>query len=920
MDKYSFLNAAHTGYFAQLYDQYLQQPDSVEPSWRAFFQGFDFGVENSNGAVYDTTSEVPEHLQREFKVVQLIDAYRKRGHLFTKTNPVRDRRTYTPNLAIENFGLTKADLNEVFNAGETMGIGPSTLTKIIEHLEQIYCDSIGVEYMYIRDPEKVNWIQQRLNINNNHPSFSVEQKKHILKKLNQAVSFENFLHTKYVGQKRFSLEGGESLIPALDAVIEAAAEQGVEEFVMGMAHRGRLNTLTNIFGKSSRDIFSEFDGKDYEEIVFDGDVKYHLGWTSKRTTDTGKKINMNIAPNPSHLETVGAVVEGITRAKLEKKYDFNTNKVLPIIVHGDAAIAGQGLPYEIVQMARLKGYGTGGTVHIVVNNQIGFTTNYLDARSSTYCTDVAKVTLSPVLHVNADDAEAVVHATLFALDYRMTFGRDVFIDLLGYRKYGHNEGDEPRFTQPKLYKAIAKHKNPRDIYADQLIQQGIVTAGELKQMEKDYKNSLEEDLVDSRKIEKTEITPFMQDEWKGFERVDETKMMETVTTAVSEDVLTKVAASITELPAEKKFLRKIEKLIGDRRRMFFEADAMDWAMGELLAYGSLMVEGHDVRISGQDVERGTFSHRHAIVKAEESEEETILLNHIQEEQGRLRIYNSLLSEYGVLGFDYGYAMASPDALTIWEAQFGDFSNGAQIMIDQYISAAEDKWKLQNGIVLLLPHGYEGQGAEHSSARIERYLQLCAKDNMFVANCTTPANMFHLLRRQVKSNYRKPLVVFTPKSLLRHPLVVSPVKDFTNGSFKTLIEDHEVAPAKAKKLVFCSGKFYYDLLKHREELKRDDVALVRLEQLFPLPAKEIRAQLEHYNKVTDVVWAQEEPRNMGTWSHLLLHLPEAANFRPATRRFYGAPAAGSATRSAKRHQEVIDYVFDETKDNFIRKIN
>ena len=920
MDKYSFLNAAHTGYFAQLYDQYLQQPDSVEPSWRAFFQGFDFGVENSNGAVYDTTSEVPEHLQREFKVVQLIDAYRKRGHLFTKTNPVRDRRTYTPNLAIENFGLTKADLNEVFNAGETMGIGPSTLTKIIEHLEQIYCDSIGVEYMYIRDPEKVNWIQQRLNINNNHPSFSVEQKKHILKKLNQAVSFENFLHTKYVGQKRFSLEGGESLIPALDAVIEAAAEQGVEEFVMGMAHRGRLNTLTNIFGKSSRDIFSEFDGKDYEEIVFDGDVKYHLGWTSKRTTDTGKKINMNIAPNPSHLETVGAVVEGITRAKLEKKYDFNTNKVLPIIVHGDAAIAGQGLPYEIVQMARLKGYGTGGTVHIVVNNQIGFTTNYLDARSSTYCTDVAKVTLSPVLHVNADDAEAVVHATLFALDYRMTFGRDVFIDLLGYRKYGHNEGDEPRFTQPKLYKAIAKHKNPRDIYADQLIQQGIVTAGELKQMEKDYKNSLEEDLVDSRKIEKTEITPFMQDEWKGFERVDETKMMETVTTEVSEDVLTKVAASITELPAEKKFLRKIEKLIGDRRRMFFEADAMDWAMGELLAYGSLMVEGHDVRISGQDVERGTFSHRHAIVKAEESEEETILLNHIQEEQGRLRIYNSLLSEYGVLGFDYGYAMASPDALTIWEAQFGDFSNGAQIMIDQYISAAEDKWKLQNGIVMLLPHGYEGQGAEHSSARIERYLQLCAKDNMFVANCTTPANMFHLLRRQVKSNYRKPLVVFTPKSLLRHPLVVSPVKDFTNGSFKTLIEDHEVAPAKAKKLVFCSGKFYYDLLKHREELKRDDVALVRLEQLFPLPAKEIRAQLEHYNKVTDVVWAQEEPRNMGTWSHLLLHLPEAANFRPATRRFYGAPAAGSATRSAKRHQEVIDYVFDETKDNFIRKIN
>ena len=629
MDKYSFLNAAHTGYFAQLYDQYLQQPDSVEPSWRAFFQGFDFGMENSLGDEFaDVSTEIPAHLQREFKVVQLIDAYRTRGHLFTKTNPVRDRRTYTPNLDIENYGLSKADLNEVFSAGETMGIGPSTLAKIIDHLEQIYCDSIGVEYMYIRDPEKVNWIQQRLNINNNHPSFSVEQKKHILKKLNQAISFENFLHTKYVGQKRFSLEGGESLIPALDAVVEAAAEQGVEEFVMGMAHRGRLNTLTNIFGKSSRDIFSEFDGKDYEEVVFDGDVKYHLGWTSKRSTDTGKKINMNIAPNPSHLETVGAVVQGITRAKLENKYNFDTNKVLPIIVHGDAAIAGQGLPYEIVQMARLKGYGTGGTVHIVVNNQIGFTTNYLDARSSTYCTDVAKVTLSPVLHVNADDAEAVVHATLFALDFRMKFGRDVFIDLLGYRKYGHNEGDEPRFTQPNLYKAIAKHKNPRDIYTDKLIAQGIVNQGDIKKLEKEYKDSLEVYLQDSRKIEKTEITPFMQDEWKGFTRVDESEMMKDVPTAVLAEVLTQVAATITELPGDKKFLRKIEKLIGDRKKMFFENDAMDWAMGELLAYGTLLAEGHDVRISGQDVERGTFSHRHALVKAEESEEEIILLNTI----------------------------------------------------------------------------------------------------------------------------------------------------------------------------------------------------------------------------------------------------------------------------------------------------
>ena len=916
MDNYSFLNAAHTAYFSEIYDQYLKEPDLVEPSWRAFFQGFDFGMEN--GQFSEGVEEVPESVIKEFQVIKLIDAYRTRGHLFTKTNPVRDRRKYSPTLDIENFGLTDADLDMTFNAGSVMGIGPTTLAQIIAHLKAIYCDSIGVEYMYIRDPEKVNWIQQRLNINNNHPQFDANQKKHILHKLNQAVGFENFLHTKYVGQKRFSLEGGESLIPALDAVIESAAEQGVEEFVMGMAHRGRLNTLTNIFGKSAKDIFSEFDGKDYEEIVFDGDVKYHLGWTSKRTTDSGKQINMNIAPNPSHLETVGAVVQGITRAKLEKQFSGDTSKVLPILVHGDAAIAGQGLPYEIVQMARLKGYGTGGTVHIVVNNQIGFTTNYLDARSSTYCTDVGKVTLSPVLHVNADDAEAVVHATLFALDFRMTFGRDVFIDLLGYRKYGHNEGDEPRFTQPQLYKSISKHKNPRDIYAAELLAQGIIDPTYIKQLETVYKASLEEDLEDSRKIEKTLITPFMQDEWEGYQKVDEVAMQDQVDTAVSEETLEKVAKVLSELPADKKFLRKTEKLIRDRKKMFFETQKLDWAMGELLAYGTLLSEGHGIRISGQDVERGTFSHRHAVLKAEASEEELIQLNQIAEQQGRFTIYNSLLSEYGVLGFDYGYAMASPSSLTIWEAQFGDFSNGAQIVIDQYISAAEDKWKTQNGIVLLLPHGYEGQGAEHSSARMERYLQLCAKDNMFVANCTTPANMFHLLRRQLKAQYRKPLIVFTPKSLLRLPQAVSSPEELTSGSFKTLIEDTTIEAKDVKTLVFCTGKFYYDLEKARSEKKREDVALVRLEQLFPLPEKQIEAIQSQYPNAQDIVWAQEEPRNMGAWGNLILQYAQAAQWRCASRRSYGAPAAGSAARFQRRHQEVIEYVFDASKDNQIRK--
>jgi 2-oxoglutarate dehydrogenase E1 component len=924
MDNYSFLNAAHTAYFAELYDQYLQHPDSVEPSWRAFFQGFGFGLE-SNGTKQLITApesqevEVPEDLQKEFRVVKLIDAYRSRGHLFTKTNPVRDRRKYTPTLDMENFGLSQADLSTVFNAGEIMGIGPSSLKVIIEHLKRIYCDSIGVEYMYIRNPEKANWIQKRLNINDNHPNFSADQKKHILKKLNQAVSFENFLHTKYVGQKRFSLEGGESLIPALDAVIESAANQGVEEFVMGMAHRGRLNTLANIFGKSTQDIFNEFDGKDYEEVVFDGDVKYHLGWTSQRVTDTGKQINMNIAPNPSHLETVGAIVEGITRAKLENKFKGDTNKVLPIVVHGDAAIAGQGLPYEIVQMAKLKGYATGGTIHIVVNNQIGFTTNYLDARSSTYCTDVAKVTLSPVLHVNADDAEAVVHATLFALDFRMRFGVDVFIDLLGYRKYGHNEGDEPRFTQPKLYKTIAKHPNPRDLYAEELKKEGLIDDQFVKKLEKDYKASLEDSLEGSRKIENTVITPFMEDEWKSFQRVDELAMRKEVKTAVSIALLDQTAMGITELPKEYNFLRKIERLIADRKAMYFDRDELDWAMGELLAYGTLLQEGFNVRLSGQDVERGTFSHRHAVIKSENSEQEIVLLNSIKpDKQGHFSVYNSLLSEYGVLGFDYGYAMASPNTLTLWEAQFGDFSNGAQIMLDQYISSAEDKWKLQNGIVLLLPHGYEGQGAEHSSARMERYLQLCAKDNMFVANCTHPANMFHLLRRQMKTNFRKPLVVFTPKSLLRHPQAVSSKSAFIKGTFQAVIEDTLVGPKQAKTLVFCSGKFYYDLLKAREEKKRMDVVLIRLEQLFPLPVKEIQAVLSTYSNVKDIVWAQEEPRNMGAWSFLLLHLPQAVLFRPATRRYYGAPAAGSAVRFQRRHQQVIDYVFDPKQDNFKQK--
>jgi len=918
LDNFSFLNTAHATFFADLYDQYLQDPDSLEPSWKAFFQGYDFANSDflQKELVEGVSPQVPEKVLKEFRVINLINGYRTRGHLFTKTNPVRERRTYMPTLELENFDLSDSDLETVFNAGEIIGLGPQPLKVIIAHLEEIYCDSIGVEYMYIRKPSINKWIQNKLNVNNNHPNFSKSQKVKLLTKLIEAVSFENFLHTKFVGQKRFSLEGGESLIPALDILIEEAANNGVEEFVMGMAHRGRLSTLVNIFGKSAESVFSEFEGKDYKEKIFDGDVKYHLGWTTQRTTDSGKKINLNIAPNPSHLEAVGPIVQGIARSKLDRKYNGNLDKVLPIIVHGDAAIAGQGVVYELIQMSRLEGYQCGGSVHIVINNQIGFTTNYLDARSSTYCTDVGKVTLSPVLHVNADDVEAVVHAVLFALDFRLEFKRDVFIDLLGYRKYGHNEGDEPRFTQPKLYKIISKHPNPKTIYVSKLIQENLLTEEKVNLIEEEYKLKLEGLLKDSKKTEKTDITHFMGNDWSDFTRVNQHEMAKPIDTTFPRIKLEKIAEVISNLPNEKKFINKIKRLVGNRIEMF-ENDKLDWSMAEHLAYGSLMMEGYDVRISGQDVERGTFSHRHAIVKVEESEEEILLLNNLGDDTGNFSIYNSLLSEYGVLGFEFGYAMANPNSLTIWEAQFGDFSNGAQIVIDQYISSGEDKWKTQNGLVLFLPHGYEGQGAEHSSARIERYLQLCAKDNLFVVNCTTPANMFHVLRRQMKAKFRKPLIAFTPKSLLRHSSVFSSVSEFTNGGFSEIIDDESVDANNVNSLVFVSGKFYYDLDEERKRLGRNDIALVRLEQLFPLPKNHIKSILRKYSNAKDIVWAQEEPINMGAYAHLLINFKQASTFRVVARRFYAATAAGSSVRFMKRHKEVIDFVFDQKKDNQIK---
>jgi len=908
MDPYSFLNTAHTAYFAELYDQYLINPDAVEPSWRAFFQGFEFGIDKVEKGEF----HIPENILKEFKVVKLINGYRTRGHLFTNTNPVRQRRKYIPNLDLINFDLTEDDLLEDFDAGEIIGIGRSSLQNIIIHLERIYCTSIGIEYMYIRTPERIKWIQNYLNDNDNKPKLSNDQRIHILKKLIEANNFESFLHKKYVGQKRFSLEGGETLIPALDLIFERAAEKGVKEFIVGMAHRGRLNTLSNIFGKPAKEIFSEFDGKDYEDQVFDGDVKYHLGWTSKRTSDKGIGIYLNIAPNPSHLESVGPVVQGIARAKQDKYFENSKENVLPLIIHGDAAIAAQGVVYEVAQMERLKGYSTSGTIHIVVNNQVGFTTNYIDGRSSTYCTDVGKVNLCPILHVNADDVEAVIHAANFALEYRMKFKRDVFIDLLGYRRYGHNEGDEPRFTQPKLYKAISNHPNSKEIYSKKLIDLKVISENDLKEMELEYSSELDSDFVDSKKEKNVVITPFMEHEWVGLNRVGKKAMLFDYETKVNIKDIDQIAKTVYDLENPDLFIRKISKLMRDRKLMY-KNDKIDWGMAETLAYGSILKESYNVRISGQDVERGTFSHRHAILKKEISEENFIPLNNLSQFQGKFEIYNSLLSEYAVMGFEYGYALSNPNTLTIWEAQFGDFSNGAQIMIDQYLSAAEDKWKLQNGLVLMLPHGYEGQGAEHSSARMERYLQLCAKDNMYVANCTTPANLFHILRRQVVTSFRKPLILFTPKSLLRHPKVISTKIELFDGKFMPIIDDN-LNYKSVKSLVFCSGKFYYDLVDYREKNEIDDVAIVRIEQLFPLPESEIKKIISKYN-TDEIVWAQEEPRNMGAWSHLLMHLDIAKEFRVVSRRFYGSPAAGSPKRYIKRHNEVIEYVFNKNKNNF-----
>jgi 2-oxoglutarate dehydrogenase E1 component len=905
MLNHSYLSNADVDSIDHMYDQYKADKSSLDESWQRFFEGFDLaygdlGLSNSEGAV-------SEDMLKEINVLNLINnGYRSRGHLFTKTNPVRERRTYLPDLSIENFGLSKGDLEKKFNAGVAIGVGPAKLKDIITHCEQTYCGSIGAEYLYIEDPKKIEWLQSRMEKRKNTPEFTLEQKKLTLQKLNQAVAFENFLHTKYVGQKRFSLEGLETLIPALDSAIELGATHGVEEFVIGMAHRGRLNVLANIMNKSYAEIFNEFEGKAYEDSVFEGDVKYHLGYTSKVKTSLGKEVKLNLCPNPSHLEAVDPVVQGIARAKLDKQYNNDLSKVTPILIHGDAAFAGQGIVYEVTQMAGLEGYNVGGILHLVTNNQIGFTTNYTDARTSIYCTDVAKTTKSPVFHVNGDDVEAVIYTIKLALEYRQEFETDVFVDILGYRKYGHNEGDEPKFTQPVLYKAIAKHPNPREIYAQKLSEQGSIEANLAKTMEKEFKAMLQQDLEDVRADKKPKNNNLPKNTWSGLKSGTKADFEKTTKTAVTEKTFDKVAKAITELPEDHTPIRKVTKLYNDRKTMV-ENGTFDWAMGELMAYGTLLEEGHAVRMSGQDVERGTFSHRHSVVNMEDGKGEYVPLNNISDKQEKFEIYNSLLSEYAVLGFEYGYSMTNPQGLTIWEAQFGDFSNGCQVTIDQFIASGETKWGRYSGLVMLLPHGYEGQGPEHSSARLERYLQLCAAANMQVMNITTPANFFHALRRQLHRDFRKPMIVMSPKSLLRHPQAVSTTDEFTTGTFQELIDDNYVDTKKVKRVNLCTGKIYFDLLERQQEGSRKDVAIVRLEQIYPMPEKQMEKLIKKYPKA-EFCWVQEEPKNMGAWMHVLRY-DWARSFKEITRRSSASPATGYSVVHKKEQDAIIAEAFN-----------
>ncbi len=918
MKDFSYITNSHPGFIENLYQDFVKDPNSIDPELKKFFEGFDYAMGGStvkhepNGAVQvagtaNVTTGDGIDWRKELGVYRMILGYRNKGHLIAKTNPIRERRDRDANLNLAFFGLEEADLNKTFYVGERLGLGATSLQTILNHLQTVYASHVGIEFKYISNQQKVNWLTEEMEKKFSAP-LSLVKRKRILEKLNQGVMFEKFLHTKYVGQKRFSLEGGETTIAALDAIINTAADNEVNEVVIGMAHRGRLNVLANIMGKTYEQIFSEFEGTaKRDQTMGSGDVKYHMGYGSELQTMNDKTIHLKLMPNPSHLEAVNPVVVGFARAKADVLYKSDFDKILPILIHGDASVAGQGIVYEVLQMSELDGYYTGGTIHFVINNQIGFTTDFDDARSSDYCTSLAAAIQAPVFHVNGDDPEAVVKCAEIATRYRQEFNSDVFIDMVCYRRHGHNEGDDPKFTQPHLYALIDKHPNPREVYVKYLLENGEPDAQELaKEMEKKFWADLQE------RLDEVKQNPlpyhYQQPElwWKSLRHATEGDFDQSPVTAITEANFKKVFNAMMQWPGDFKPLRKVEKILQDKIKLFETENKVDWATGELLAYGSLLQEGKDVRMSGQDVRRGTFSHRHAVLRDENTDKPYNRLDNIPDATGKFRIYNSLLSEYGVLGFEYGYSLANPLALTLWEAQFGDFVNGAQTMIDQFISAGEQKWNRMSGVTMLLPHGYEGQGPEHSSARMERFLQQCAELNMVITNITTAANFFHALRRQLAWPFRKPLINFSPKANLRHVGAYSRIEEFTTGGFKEVIDDAVADAAKISKVLFCSGKIYFDMAERQQKEGRTDIAIIRVEQLYPLPYKQLEALYQKYSKAT-WFWVQEEPLNMGAASFLQMNL-KSINYGVISRQ----PSASTATGYNKVHQqeqgEIIETAF------------
>ncbi len=929
MKDYSFITNSHPAYIEGLYQDFVKNPDAVDPEFRKFFEGFDFAVTqgksvafNGNGVAngvsnVSTAGTVSKTMttadgvdwKKELGAYRLILGYRNKGHLLAKTNPIRPRKDRGANLDLAFYGFTEEDMDKNFFAGNLIGLGTTTLRQILSHLQKTYADHVGIEFKYISDQKKIDWLTTEMEKNFGNP-LPLEKKRRILEKLNQGVMFEKFLHTKYIGQKRFSLEGGEATIPALDTIINVAADHNVQEVVIGMAHRGRLNVLANIMGKTYEQIFSEFEGTaKMDQTMGSGDVKYHMGYGSEVLTPDNKTVHLKLMPNPSHLEAVDPVVVGFARAKADVLYESDYDKILPILIHGDASVAGQGIVYEVLQMSKLKGYYTGGTMHFVINNQIGFTTDFDDARSSDYCTSLAATIQAPVLHVNGDDAEAVVKCAEIATRYRQEFNSDVFIDLVCYRRHGHNEGDDPKFTQPHLYALIDQHPNPREMYQQYLTEHGEADVQELaKEMEKKFWADLQErlDEVKQNPLPYTYQKPDLW--WQSLRKATGADFDRSPVTAVSEADFKKIFDAIMIWPESFKPLRKVEKLLQDKVKLFAEEGKVDWATGELLAYGSLLLDGKDARMSGQDVQRGPFSHRHAVLRDENTDEQYNRLSRLPDAKGEFRIYNSLLSEYAVLGFEYGYALANPNALVLWEAQFGDFNNGAQTIIDQFIVAGEQKWNRMNGVVLLLPHGYEGQGPEHSSARMERFLQMCAESNIIVTDVTTTANLFHAFRRGQAWPFRKPLINFSPKANLRHPGTYSKMEEFTSGGFKEVIDDTFVNDAhQVKKVLFCSGKVYFDLADRQQKDNRKDVAIVRLEQLYPLPVQQLEALYKKYSQASTWFWVQEEPLNMGAASFLQMNL-KSINYGVISRQPSAATATGYSKVHAQEQTEIIETAF------------